>query len=58
MKGLAENIICCLNNIIEKPSLNFTQIITAANGKLATPEIADKNNYSVTFSRKELTKYI
>ena len=51
-------IICCLNNIIENPSLNFTQIITEANGKLATPEIADKNNYSITFSRKELTKYI
>lgn len=51
-------IICCLNNIMENPSLNFTKIITAANGKLATPENADKNNYTVTSSRKELTKYI
>lgn len=43
-------IICCLNNIMENPSLNFTKIITAANGKLATPENANKNNYTVTFS--------
>lgn len=39
-------------------TINFKKVLSVANSKLATPENAAKNDYTVRFSRKELAEFI
>lgn len=43
---------------MKNPTINFKKVLSVANSKLATPENAAKNDYTVRFSRKELAEFI
>lgn len=43
---------------MKNSTINFKKVLSVANSKLATPENAAKNDYTVRFSRKELAEFI